>query len=68
MTSQSFLVELNGDEVGLLMPVLGGFQFFASATEAFPVDQRKFATEAEARKAVINCCLRHAEGVAANDR
>jgi len=67
MGSQNLIVELNGKAFGLLLPVRGGFQFFASASEAFPIDQQNYPTEADARKAVIRCCLRRADGVAAND-
>jgi len=48
-----FLVEVDGKGVGVLIEVRSGFQFFASAPEAFPEDQKIFPTGAAARAAIM---------------
>lgn len=50
--SRAYLMEIRGQDVGILVTDVRGYTFFASTRVAFPLDRQRFDSVPAARKAL----------------
>jgi hypothetical protein len=49
------IVEVEGEQVGLLLPVREGYVFFAARPEVHAIEQKRFPSVQEAQKRAQEC-------------
>jgi len=49
------IVEVEGDQVGLLLPVRDGYVFFGARPEVQPIEQKRFPSVQDAQKRAQQC-------------